>query len=203
MTIFLRGFIIGFSIAAPVGPIGMLCIRRTLADGRLTGLLTGFGAATADMLYCGIAAFGLTFVMEFVLDQVGWLRIIGGLFLLYLGINTFLTKPAEEAAKHSRSGLFGAYLSTFLLTITNPITILSFLAIFAGLRLAGSNGSYSMAALMVIGVFLGSAAWWLTLSSVVAILRARFTTAWMVWVNRVSGLIITGFGIVALLVRLD
>jgi threonine/homoserine/homoserine lactone efflux protein len=198
LNIILRGFIIGISIAAPVGPIGVLCIRRTLSDGRLLGFLSGLGAATADMIYGAVAAFGLTMVTDLLVGQANWLRLIGGTFLLYLGIRTFLAKPAEQTAQASRTGLFGAYLSTFFLTITNPMTILSFVAIFAGLRLGETNGNYAAASLMVLGVFLGSAAWWLGLSLGVGFLREKFTPAWMGWVNRVSGIIITAFGIVAL-----
>src|SRR3972149_356297 len=160
----LQGLLLGFSIAAPVGPIGVLCIRRTLADGRLNGFLSGLGAATADMLYGAVAAFGLTFITDLVVGQANWLRLIGGIFLLFLGTRTFLAKPAEGPAQASHGGLFGAYLSTFLLTITNPMTILSFIAIFAGLRLGDTNGSYLSAGFMVLGVFLGSATWWLGLS---------------------------------------
>lgn len=197
LSLFLRGLVIGFSIAAPVGPIGVLCIRRTLAEGRLAGFLSGLGAASADMIYGAIAAFGLTAVQDTLLGQSGWLRIVGGAFLLYLGVKTFLSKPAERDAKPSRGGLPGAYLSTFFLTITNPLTILSFLAIFAGLRLADPSGQYASASLMVLGVFLGSAAWWLALSTGVSILRERFTPALLAWVNRLAGAIIIVFGLAA------
>lgn len=193
-----RGLLIGFSIAAPVGPIGVLCIRRTLADGRLSGLVSGLGAATADMLYGCVAGFGLTFISGFLVGQQLWLRLFGGLFLLYLGIKTLLSKPSEQAAKADGSGLLGAYVSTFLLTATNPLTILSFVAIFAGLGLANTNGSYASALVLVLGVFLGSAAWWLLLTGGVGLFRAKFNTQGLLWVNRISGVIITVFGVVAL-----
>jgi threonine/homoserine/homoserine lactone efflux protein len=199
MDIFLRGLVIGFSIAAPVGPIGVLCIRRTLAEGRLTGFLSGMGAASADMFYGAVAAFGLTAIQDVLIGQSDWLRIVGGIFLLYLGIKTFFSKPAEGSAKSSRGGLFGAYISTFFLTITNPLTILSFLAIFAGLRLAETNGDYASATVMVLGVFLGSAAWWLALSTGVSFLREKFTPALLTWVNRLAGVIIFVFGLAALI----
>jgi threonine/homoserine/homoserine lactone efflux protein len=195
MDVFFRGLIIGFSIAAPVGPIGVLCIRRTLADGRLAGFLSGMGAASADMFYGAVAAFGLTAVQDLLLGQSDWLRILGGAFLLYLGFKTFFSKTSEQAVKSSRGGLFGAYLTTFFLTITNPITILSFIAIFAGLRLSETGGNYISAAFMVLGVFLGSAAWWLTLSFTVSLLRQRFNASWQTWVNRIAGVIIFGFGV--------
>jgi threonine/homoserine/homoserine lactone efflux protein len=199
MDIFLRGLLIGFSIAAPVGPIGVLCIRRTLTDGRLAGFLSGMGAASADMFYGAVAAFGLTAVQELLIGQSDWLQIVGGIFLLYLGVKTFLTKPSEKAAVSARGGLFGAYLTTFFLTITNPITILSFIAIFAGLRLGETSGNYISATLMVLGVFLGSSAWWLTLSTGVSLLRDKFTPIWLTWVNQLAGAIIFVFGSLALL----
>jgi threonine/homoserine/homoserine lactone efflux protein len=200
-NIILRGFIIGISIAAPVGPIGILCIRRTLAEGRLYGFLSGLGAATADMLYGAVAAFSLTAITDLLVGQATWLRLIGGTFLLYLGVRTFLSKPAEQSAQASRTGLLGSYLSTFFLTITNPMTILSFVAIFAGLRLGDTNGDYVDAVFMVLGVLLGSATWWLGLSLGVGLIRERFTPVWMAWINRASGIIIASFGAIALFLK--
>lgn len=201
MDVFLQGLIIGFSIAAPVGPIGVLCIRRTLANGRLAGFLSGMGAASADMVYGAVAAFGLTAVQDLLIGQSSWLRIVGGIFLLYLGVKTFFRVPAEDARKSTRGGLFGAYITTFFLTITNPMTILSFLAIFAGLRLTETGGNYLSASVMVLGVFLGSAAWWLTLSMGVSYLRDKFTPALMTWVNRLAGIIISGFGLAVFVIK--
>ncbi len=127
-TFVLRGWLIGFAIAAPVGPIGILCIRRTLADGRLVGFLSGIGAATADTAYGAVAAFGLTALQDILLRQQLWLRLAGGVFLIYLGLRTFFAPPAQRAAHASETrGLLGAYLSTLGLTLTNPATILAFL----------------------------------------------------------------------------
>jgi threonine/homoserine/homoserine lactone efflux protein len=201
MDIFLRGLLIGFSIAAPVGPIGVLCIRRTLANGRLTGFLSGMGTASADMFYGAVAAFGLTAVQDLLLGQSDWLRLIGGIFLIYLGLKTFLSKPADHATNVTRGGLFGAYLSTFILTITNPLTILSFLAIFAGLRVGTTDGDYLSAGVLVFGVFLGSASWWFTLSSLVGLFRDRFDTTWKTWINRIAGMIVFVFGVIILGIR--
>jgi threonine/homoserine/homoserine lactone efflux protein len=196
--LFFRGLVIGFSIAAPVGPIGILCIRRTLSDGRSLGLVSGLGAATADAMYGCVAGFGLTFISGLLIDQQMWLRLFGGLFLCYLGVKTLLSKPAEQAAKVGGSGLLGAYASTFLLTLTNPLTILSFAAIFAGLGLANTSGNYASAMMLVLGVFLGSASWWLLLSGGVGLFRDKFNTQGLLWVNRISGVIITIFGMIAL-----
>jgi threonine/homoserine/homoserine lactone efflux protein len=197
-SLFFRGLVIGFSIAAPVGPIGVLCIRRTLAEGQAFGLVSGLGAATADAFYGCVAGFGLTFISTFVVSQKMWLSLFGGLFLLYLGIKTLLSKPAEKEATINQSGLLSSYFSTFLLTITNPLTILSFAAIFAGLGLAHVNGGYASAIVLVLGVFLGSALWWLLLSGSVGLFRDKFSTQGLLWVNRISGIIITVFGVVAL-----
>jgi len=197
-TFLLRGLAIGFSIAAPVGPIGVLCIRRTLADGWSAGLVSGLGAASADAIYGCIAGFGLAFISNFLVSQQIWLRLIGGGFLCYLGLKTLLAKPAEQAPVDKRNGLLGAYGSTFILTLTNPMTIISFAAIFAGLGLANTRGNYVSAAVLVLGVFTGSALWWLILSSGVGIFRARFNLHGMQWVNRISGVIIIGFGMFAL-----
>lgn len=195
----LRGLIIGFSIAAPVGPIGVLCIRRTLTEGRASGLVSGLGAATADAIYGCIAGFGLAFISNFMVSQQVWLRLIGGVFLCYLGLKTLLTKPAEQAASTNGNGLVGAYASTLFLTLSNPMTIISFAAIFSGLGLAGTSGNYVSAGVLVLGVFIGSALWWLILSGGVGIFREKFNTHGLLWVNRFSGVIITGFGLFALL----
>lgn len=195
---FWRGLVIGLSIAAPVGPIGVLCLRRSLADGWRMGLATGLGAATADAAYGCVAGFGLTAISGFLVAQQFWLGLIGGLFLVYLGIRTFMAVPAERAAASRPGGAGSAFLSTLLLTLTNPMTILSFVAVFAGIGL-GSTRDYASAALLVSGVFLGSAAWWLFLSATAARFRHQFSPAWLRSINRLSGGVIIAFGIWSLL----
>ena len=199
LSFLLRGLIIGFSIAAPVGPIGVLCIRRTLAQGRVTGLISGLGAATADALYGCVAGFGLTFVSSFLIGQQTWLRLVGGAFLCYLGLKTLLSRPEEGAASVGEGGLLGAYVSTLFLTLTNPLTILSFAAVFAGLGAGSAGQGYLSAGVSVLGVFLGSALWWLLLSGGVSLFRHRLNLQKLAWVNRISGAIIVGFGLLALL----
>lgn len=197
LGLFLRGIVIGFSIAAPVGPIGILCIRRTLAAGRMAGLLSGLGAATADALYGCVAGFGLTVVSSFLVDQRTWIQLIGGAFLLLLGVKTLKSRPAKNPAAAPGSGLAASYASTFLLTLTNPMTILAFAGIFAALGVVNTGGDFSAAALLVLGVFLGSAAWWLILSGGVGLVREKLNPAVLRWVNRVSGLVLVVFGAVA------
>lgn len=200
----LRGLALGFAIAAPVGPIGILCIRRTLADGRLVGFVTGLGAATADACYGAVAAFGVSAVTSVLVGQRLWVHLIGALFLTWLGLRTLLATPAEPQsapasaalARVRRRGLIGAWLSTLGLTLTNPTTILLFAAVFAGLGLGGV--SYAAAALTVVGVFLGSALWWLLLSGGVSLLRARFDARALRLVNIGSGLALLSFAAFAL-----
>lgn len=193
----LKGIVIGFSIAAPVGPIGVLCIRRTLSNGRVSGLITGLGAATADAIYGSVAGFGLTLISNFLISQQGLLRLAGGAFLCYLGTKTFFSKPAglQEATK--KIGLLGDYASTFFLTLTNPLTIISFAAVFAGLGLGTSPGGYLSAGLLVSGVFIGSVLWWSLLSGGIGLFRARFSFAGLAWVDRFSGALIALFGLIA------
>ena len=199
LSFFFRGLVIGFSIAAPVGPIGVLCIRRTLAEGRASGLISGLGAATADALYGCIAGFGLTFLSNLLIQHQVWIRVIGGLFLCTLGLRTFAAGPAKESASVKGGGLAGSYGSTFFLTLTNPMTILSFAAIFAGLGLGSIGGNYLSSGVLVLGVFTGSALWWLILSGLVGMLGKMLSPKGMRWVNRISGIIILGFGLLALL----
>lgn len=197
----INGAIIGVGIAAPVGPIGLLCIQRTLSEGRLVGLASGLGAATADATYGMVAAFGLVAVSALLVDQRTLLALVGGAMLLYLGVRTILVKPAVETASpaaYATGNVASAFASTLVLTLTNPMTILMFAAIFAGAGIAQRAGDWFGALLMVLGVFLGSAAWWVLLTTLVAWLRRRITPAAMLWINRTAGLMLVVFGIVAL-----
>lgn len=198
--LFVRGVVIGFSLAAPVGPIGVLTIRRTLAHGRLTGFISGLGTATADALYGLIGALGLTSLTALLTAQSAWLGLIGGGFLCYLGVRTFLARPAavEGASEQTTLGLAGAYASAFGLTLTNPATILAFAVIFAGLNADVAATSALAAMIVVAGVFVGSALWWLVLSTVTGWLRGRLNATALVWVNRLSGVVILAFGVAAL-----
>jgi threonine/homoserine/homoserine lactone efflux protein len=194
----LQGAVVGFSIAAPVGQIGVLCIQRSLLGGRAHGFVSGLGAATADALYGAVAGFGLTFLSGFLLGQQFWFRLVGGLFLVYLAVRTIHRPPAAQTTSASRHGLLGSYLSTFFLTLTNPMTILSYGAIMAGLGVGASAGALAGAAIWVLGVFVGSAAWWLLLSTGVGALRGRVTPRLLRAINILAGLVIGAFGLWAL-----
>lgn len=199
ISFFWKGLLIGLAIAAPVGPIGVLCIRRTLTSGWRTGFATGLGAATADALYGAVAAFGMAAVSSVLVDHQSLIRLGGGLALLLLGFRTFRAPVRSDSEAVGRRGLGGAYASSLALTLTNPATILSFVAVFAGLGLVDAGESGRAAGLIVTGVFLGSATWWLLLSGVVSQLRRAVTPVRRVWINRISGLILAAFGVAALL----
>lgn len=193
-----KGAILGFSIAVPVGPIGILCIRKTLVYGRLSGFSTGLGAAIADTIYGVIAAFGLTFISNFLLAGQFWLRLIGGFLLLYLGIKTFIRKPSVKTSLVTHKTLLNDLVSTFFITLSNPMTILSYLAIFAGLGLTNIGGNYRNASWLVSGVFIGSMVWWVILSEGVTFFRKNVTPKVMTWINRLAGLLIIAFGMTAI-----
>jgi threonine/homoserine/homoserine lactone efflux protein len=193
----LKGMAIGLAIAAPVGPIGLLCLRRSLEQGRAAGLATGLGAASADAIYGAIAAFGLTAISGALVEQQLWLNLGGGIFLVYLGVRTALSAPTDAAGTPPVTGLLKAYTSTLLLTLTNPLTIMSFAAVYAGLGL-NARGSAGAAVSVVSGVFLGSALWWLLLSSSASLLRGRLGPLALRRINLLSGGTIALFGLYAL-----
>jgi threonine/homoserine/homoserine lactone efflux protein len=198
MEFLIKGIIVGFSIAAPVGPIGILCIKRTLHAGRLSGLACGLGAACADGMYGIIAGFGLTGISSLLLSYQNWFQALGGLFLLYLGFRIFREKPAKTEASIKEKGKFKDFSSTFILTLTNPLTILSFMAIFAGLGLVQGSVQFSKSIQLVAGVFLGSALWWLILAELVTLFRKRVSEKLLLWINRSAGVLIICFGLGAL-----
>lgn len=198
ISLLLKGIVLGFAIAAPVGPIGILCIRRTLHYGRLSGLFSGLGAALADSFYAVIAAFSLTLISNFLIAGQFWFRLIGGMFLLYLGLKTIFASVAVKSSDVSHTTLLGDFVSTFFLTVSNPMTILFFVGIFASLGFSNIQGSYLKPLTFVFGVFLGSAAWWLLLSEGVALFRKKVSQVFMLWLNRIAGTLIAAFGIAAL-----
>ncbi|WP_216824861.1 LysE family translocator [Salinigranum rubrum] len=185
-------------MAAPVGPIGVLCIQRTLSNGRRSGFVSGLGAASADAVYGAVAGFGITTLSAFLLDAETEIRVVGGVLLLLVGVRAFRAEPAEMAdGTETSGGLLEDYGSTFLLTITNPVTILAFVGVFAGLGV-GLTGDYLDASVLVLGVFAGSALWWLCLSVGVDSLRAHVTPRVMRRVNQLAGGVVVGFGLLAL-----
>lgn len=191
-----KGILLGLAIAAPLGPIGMLCINRTLERGFLAGVAGGLGTALADGLYALLAAMGFSILAIFLGKVTIPLAIAGGLFMLWLGARSFKPKPPAVAAISGARDLIGTTVATFLLTMTNPATILSFAAIFAGLGLAEADGAGKF--LVVAGVFAGSMLWWAVLSGGVALARTRLPQSFALWTSRVSGVVLIGFGLVAI-----
>jgi len=198
----LKGIGVGIVIALPVGPVGVLCVRRTLFEGPTYGFVSGLGAATADTIFGIIAGFGLTIVRDFMLRYQDWFGTAGGLFLLYLGGRALMTPSDAEPEPLDGEAHFGAYASTFALTITNPITILAFAAIFAKVGATQEDGSLLYIAVLVAGVFLGSLIWWLGLSFGIAGLRRIAGTVRLTWLNRISGFILVASGAALLTVTL-
>lgn len=195
MEYFLQGLMLGFAIAAPVGPIGVLCIRRTLQYGRWSGLFSGLGAAVADVFYGMIAFLGLNLLSDFLLEWQYWLRIGGGLFLTLWGLKIFLSKPHEKTKHVTHATYVMDFISTFLLTLSNPLTIIAFLAIFAGLGVVNNSPSHGV--WLILGIFLGSSLWWVMLSEGITFIRKRVNQNFTIWVSRIAGLVIMGFGIAA------
>jgi len=197
--LFFKGLLVGFLIAMPVGPIGVLCIQRTLHKGKLHGMVSGLGAATADAIYGFIAAFGLTFISNFLVKEQMWLRIIGGIFLCYMGARVYLSKSQQQAASGNGTSYVRDYVSAFILTFTNPTTFLAFAAMFAGLGLVRAVEHHVTALLLVAGVFVGSGLWWFVLSGLAATFLGKLLYSRPTWLNRVSGIVIIIFGLFVLL----
>jgi len=194
LTFFLKGIAIGFIMAIPIGPIGIMCIRKTLTEGRLSGLIIGLGAATADLFYGCVAVFGLTVISDTLSDQRIWIRIVGGALLFFLGIKTFRAQPKDPKLKISGSGRLRSYFTVVVLTLTNPLTIFAFIAVFAAFGL-GDGLSFFSAVVLVAGVFIGSCLWFFLLTSGTILFRKKLDLVGLKWVNKIAGIliIISGF----------
>lgn len=193
---FLKGMMIGLAIAAPVGPIAVLTMKTTLAHGRMAGFATGAGAAVADTLYAIIGVFGVVLVMGLLQEYSTIIRIVGGFFLMNIGIKMMFASTEsqkDKAIKPLGSKLVKDFVATFFLTLTNPATIVAFIAIFAALGIS-AGGNAREAVIIVTGVFCGSLLWWLILTNMVALMRKRVNEVWMHRINITAGIAILGFG---------
>jgi threonine/homoserine/homoserine lactone efflux protein len=197
----LRGLAAGFIIAAPVGPVNVLCIQRTLEKGWKPGMVAGTGAAVGDSLYGGIAGFSISIINQFLIQEEFWFRLLGGLLLMVIGVVYYFRQPPTIAAgttgdtgKNANSA-HSDFAAAFLLTVANPTTVLSFLTVLATLGL-GRHRSAWETSLLITGIFCGSMTWWLILASGASLLRGRITDYTMGWMNRVAGIAIGGFGLV-------
>ena len=198
VTVLLKGAIIGFSLAAPVGPVGMMCIRRTLTHGHLRGFVSGLGAATADSVYAIVAAFGITLISNFILQHEYTIRLVGGILLVLLGIRTLLVHPVDRASKNGINGHASAYVSMFLLTFTNPMTLFAFAVVFAGIGAGSAIGDTLTASFLVAGVFCGSGLWFLLITTAVHVYKDKFKVWGLKVVNVIAGSFILLCGIVVL-----
>lgn len=202
LSVFVKGLIAGFVIAAPVGPINVMCMRRTIVHGRLVGIVSGIGAATADTCFGAIAAFGLTFLHEFLLREKFWFGIVGGVLLLIIGVRMLLAKPPQKKKDDEEetdpATLLGDFTSTGFLTLTNPVTVLSFFAVFSAFGVQSQERSLADSWLLLLGVFLGSCLWWLALTTTVGLLRDKFNREGLRWANRIAAVVILGFAVIVL-----
>lgn len=194
--VFLKGLIIGFAMAVPIGPVGIMCIRKTLAEGHSRSLIVGLGAATADSFFGSIAAFGLTFVSDVITSQQFWVRLVGGGLLIFLGIRTFRVRLKDPILPFNIKGLFGSYVSALLLALTNPVTIFAFVAVFAAFGL-GHKLTIVSACILVLGVLLGSCLWFLILGFVAVFFRKKLKSGGLRWVNTISGILLILSGLAA------
>ena len=199
-----KGMLVGLMVSIPLGPMGVLIIQKTLHKGALSGFIAGMGAASADFFYSSVAAFGLGYVINTVQTHELLLQIIGGIFLLCIGLKIYFDNPIRQIRQRrqgrvSKTGLLGDYLSLFFLTVSNPITVVVFMAVFAGMSVFGESSSMLGELLVVIGVLLGGGVWWYTLSTLVNIFRKKFRLRVLITINRVSGLVITILGALVIL----
>jgi threonine/homoserine/homoserine lactone efflux protein len=195
LWLLIKGFLAGLAIAAPVGPVNVLVASRTLAKNRLSGFLSGLGAATADAFYGAIAGFSISFIIDFLKREEFWIRVLGGILLVGIGVLYFRKRPMSLATQQPDSSGHSDYISALLLTLTNPTTVLSFVAVLAGMGM-GEQRSKWLNFLLVGGIFCGSMLWWTILVAIVNKLRDRFNEGAICWMNRIAGIAIGGFGLV-------
>lgn len=197
----IKGLIVGFLASIPLGPVGVLCIQRTINKGRYSGLISGMGAATVDMFFALVAALGLTYIINFIEEKQFFIQLIGGGVLIFLGTKIFNTNPIKQIRKHRRkkNKLIEDYLSVFFLTLSNPLAVFLFIAAFAGIGMVTSNDSSLKSSLIVLGVFLGATLWWSTLTFLIDFFRKHFRLKQLWWINKIAGILIIVFGVVAML----
>lgn len=197
----IKGLIVGFLASIPLGPVGILCIQRTINKGRYSGLISGMGAATVDMFFALVAALGLTYIINFIEEKQFFIQLIGGGVLIFLGTKIFNTNPIKQIRKHRRkkNKLIEDYLSVLFLTLSNPLAVFLFIAAFAGIGMVTSNDSSLKSSLIVLGVFLGATLWWLTLTFFIDFFRKHFRLKQLWWINKIAGVLIIVFGVVSML----
>jgi uncharacterized protein (DUF924 family)/threonine/homoserine/homoserine lactone efflux protein len=198
--LFIKGIIVGFAIAAPVGAIGVLCIRRTLVGNYFLGISTGLGAGVADVCFAAVAAFGLASISDFIINQEFWIKLVGGILLIWIGIRIFRSCPIQERNNGtSDQSYVSAFVSSFFLTLTNPVTILAFIAVFAAMGVDHLDDSKEQPITLVLGVGLGACGWWLSLSTIIMLMRHKLSENILIWINKSSGGVLVAFSAIILL----
>ncbi len=201
ITLLIKGIIIGLLASVPLGPVGVICIQRTINKGKLSGFLSGMGAATADTLFAAIAGFSLTLVISYIEERHVIFQGIGGLIVLLLGIKIFYTNPIRQLRRHKKKkdNLLQDYLSVLAVTITNPLAIFLFIALFASLGVVTGDSDVLLSLITTGGVLIGAATWWYILTSLVNTYRRKFRLRQLWWINKVSGAVIFTLGAIALI----
>jgi len=202
ISLFFKGFLVGLIISAPIGPVGALCIQRTMTSGRLSGILSGFGAAVGDSIFAVIAALGITFISGFLNEKEVWFRVVGGIILLYFGLRVYLSKQGDYSEQVSEVNHFGTFGSALLLTISNPLVILSIIAVFAVLGIVNPAVNYPSTALLILGVFSGAIFLWILTCHILSNYRSKMGQKGVMLVNRITGLFIlacSGYAFLSLL----
>jgi threonine/homoserine/homoserine lactone efflux protein len=201
LSLFIKGVIIGLIASIPLGPIGVICIQRTINKGRISGFVSGLGAASADTMFAAIAGFSLTYIISFIEERQLIIEFVGGVIVILLGLKTFYSNPVSQLKRHKRkqNKLIEDFVSVLLLTATNPFAIFFFVALFATAGIVHHNQSFGLSSIALVGVFLGGALWWYTLSSLVNMFRHKFRLKQLWWINKISGAVITLLGILAII----
>ena len=201
LEFFIKGIIVGFLASIPLGPVGVLCIQRTINKGRISGLISGMGSATVDSLFALVAALGLTYIINFIEEQHFFIQIIGGGVLIFLGAKIFNTNPVKQIRRHRRkkNKLIEDYFSVLFLTLSNPLAVFLFVAAFAGIGLVTSKDNHLKSYVIIVGVFAGATLWWAILSFLIDLFRKRFRLKQLWWINKIAGVIIMIFGLAAML----
>ncbi len=197
----IKGLVIGFLASVPLGPVGVLCIQRTINKGRLSGMFSGMGAATVDAFFALVAALGLTYIINFIEEQQFYIQLIGGVILIIIGARIFYANPIKQIRRHRRrkNKLIEDYFSVLFLTLSNPVAIFLFVAAFAGIGIVTSKDNSLKSSFIVGGVFFGAMFWWLILTFFVDLFRKRFRLKQLWWINKIAGIIVLIFGIAAML----
>jgi threonine/homoserine/homoserine lactone efflux protein len=197
VMLLLKGIIVGLLASIPLGPIGVLCVQRTINKGRLSGFFSGMGAACADTVFATVAGFSLSFIMDFVEEWKTEFQIGGGILILLLGLKIFMTNPISQMRKTRRqkNRLFEDFVSVFLLTVSNPMAIFLFVALFAYVNVVADGGNFMSAGAVLGGVFFGASVWWFTLTSFVNMYRKRFRIRQLWWINKIAGGVVMLIGI--------